>query len=720
MLFYHLRAYCLPSILILTTLSTVHADTLLWSDAGNSASQHDRATQAHMPSPASARHYRQWHADTTQLRELLARDTDTLSLTLPLADGTQTRVTATRTQVLAPALAARYPAIRTWEFRGQQNPAINGVMTFGQYGLNATVNMPDHDRVLITPVIAPSSHRTTYRSISQRNNAHAQPKDWSCATHGTHDTHNARFSKAVPASSDGQSSQTSDRRNGALRTYRLAITATASYTKVHGNGTKAGALSAIAAAVNQINFIYKRDLGIRFQLVADNDKLIYTTTDTSPFDESNLRSTMLRNQTVIDQTIGNSQYDIGHVFNGSGGGIAYVGSTCQNNDKAKGATGLGSQASDSLFAIDYAAHELGHQLAAKHTFNSINGACSGGREANNAFEPGSGNTIMAYAGLCAGDNLGHRSLPQFHSKSIEQITRFIEQEAGLTCGIKHTTDNQNPDVNAGADYTIPANTPFTLSALTATDSDGDTLLYSWEQIDAGQHATVHVDTSDNAIIRTTSLSTTPQRSIPPVDELITDTVSIGEILPAASRTLNFRLQARDQQGGLAHDDLRLNVHSTGSTFAITYPQHSGQIIANSLLAVEWQVANTHLAPIQCHHVDIAVTDNGGERFTHLIRRTPNDGSETVTLPAQLGNYATIRVKCSNNIFFALSDTKPPVAKHVTNDSGGNDGSDDDTADDTGSNNTNNSQGGGGHLGGYGVLLLLLLTGLRRCINHHTL
>lgn len=711
MLFYHLRAKGLCAIFLLSMTPNSHATTMLWHDAGTSEATAQRGSAASLS-------YRQWHIDEQQLRETLASDVVTTHvLNLPLSDGNQVNVRATRTQVLAPELAARYPTIQTWDIRGVDNHSISGVMTLDAQGLRATLYTADNDRLFLTPATSADNARyTTYRSMSERANPDASPKDWSCQSHPTDQANSNETRSFTPLPS--QSQRVAARQNGEIRTFRLAITATASYTQTHGNGTKAGALGAIANTVNQINHIYKRDLGIQFQLVADNDKVIYTTAAESPFDERNLRSTMLRNQTVLDQAIGNSHYDIGHVFNASGGGIAVVGSTCRHGVKAKGATGLGSTATESLFAIDYAAHEIGHQLSARHTFNSMISACSGGREDGNAFEPGSGNTIMAYAGLCSIDNLSQRSLPQFHSKSIEAITRYIEQDAGLTCGIKQNSGNQNPSINAGADYTIPAHTPFTLSALTASDNDRDTLAYSWEQIDTGSHSNIHVDTGSNAIIRVASLTSHTQRSIPPVKDLIAGTTPAGEILPASSRTLNFRLQARDQQGGIAYDDMRINVHNTTGTFAVTFPQQASDMHAGSLLGVAWNVANTHLAPIHCSHVDIDVTDDGGNRFTNLIRNTPNDGSATVTLPATLGSTATIRVKCSNNIFFALSGTQPPVAKHnadntANNGTSGSTG----TSINSGSNsNEDSAGGGGGSLTGHGLVSLALLTLLRRRYN----
>ena len=51
-------------------------------------------------------------------------------------------------------------------------------------------------------------------------------------------------------------------------------------------------------------------------------------------------------------------------------------------------------------------------------------------------------------------------------------------------GIITPTGNAIPVVTAPAQYTIPLRTPFALTG-SATDADGDSLLYSWEQNDRG-------------------------------------------------------------------------------------------------------------------------------------------------------------------------------------------------------------------------------------------
>lgn len=443
-----------------------------------------------------------------------------------------------------------------------------------------------------------------------------------------------------------------------LRKFRLANAATGEYTAFHG-GTPADGLAAIVTTINRVNQIYERDLSVRLVLIGNNQLLVYTNAATDPYSNSDGSAMLSQNQATIDSVIGSANYDIGHVFSTGGGGIAYLGVVGDSSYKAGGVTGNSSPQGDP-FDIDYVAHEMGHQFNANHTFDGVLGACAGGnRHDATAYEPGSGATIMAYAGICGSDDLQSNSDAFFHAASLSEILSFVDT---LSCYTTSTTGNQNaPTVAAGGDHTIPANTPFELTAANGADSDGDSLTYSWEEFDlsAGSSGILLSagDHGDNPIFRAWLPTTNANRVFPRLSDLLAGAAAKGEILPTTSRTMNFLVVVRDNHagGGLTGNDTMTLTATTGAgPFRVTSP-NGGETLAG-LGAVSWNVANTDLSPVSAAHVNILCSLDGGSNFPYVLAaNVANNGSRSVVFPNTSNNTARIKVAAAGNVFFDISD-----------------------------------------------------------------
>jgi subtilisin-like proprotein convertase family protein len=453
-----------------------------------------------------------------------------------------------------------------------------------------------------------------------------------------------------------------------FRTYRLAIACTIEYSAYHVNaaglnaGTlaqkKAAVLSAMVVTMTRVNGVFEKDMSLRMNLVANNELVIFIDADNFSNTDSNLL--INESQTVIDANIGAANYDIGHTFSTGGGGLAQLNSPCTGN-KARGITGRGAPVGDA-FDIDYVAHEIGHQWGATHTQNNN---CN--RSASTAVEPGSGSTIMAYAGICA-PNVQNFSDAHFHAVSIAQMVGFISGTGG-TCAVTAPNGNFAPIVNAGIDYTIPSGTAFILKG-NATDANNDSLTYCWEQTNIEVSTQPPLATAVNGPnFRSIIPSASPDRYMPPLANVIAGSLApTWEVVPTVARTMNFALTVRDNRtpngGQTGRDDNVITVSSVGP-FLVTSPNTNVSYVAGSNQTITWDVAGTTANNINCSNVDIFLSTNGGTSFPILLAsNVPNDGAELVTIPNAPGTTNRIMIIGSNHIFYDVSNanfsiTSPP-------------------------------------------------------------
>jgi len=379
----------------------------------------------------------------------------------------------------------------------------------------------------------------------------------------------------------------------------------------------------------------------------------------------------------LTSVIGAANYDIGHLFGASGGGgnAGCIGCICVDNSKGSGFT----SPADAIpqgdnFDIDYVVHEVGHQLGGNHTFSMSNE----GTGVN--VEPGSGITIMGYAGITSQDLAPH-SIDIYHAATIAQIQANL---SGKTCPITTSIagNNATPVVSSGGNFTIPISTPFALTG-SATDANaGDVLTYCWEQNDNASSA----QTGASSVASATKASgpnwisfaptTSPIRYFPKMATILAGGLVSGplsggdagantEALSSVSRTLHFRLTVRDNApfstspasvGQTQFADNTITVTNSSGPFSVTAPNTAVSWAGNSSQSITWNVASTTTAPVSCANVKISISTNGGTTFSTLVASTPNDGSEVVTIPNTPTTTARIKIEAVGNIFFDISNT----------------------------------------------------------------
>ena len=608
-----------------------------------------------------------------------------------------------------------------------------------------------------------------------------------------------------------------------LRTYRLALLTDPAYAAYFGGS--ANVTAAKVTLINRVTQVYEDEISIRLVLIANNDALNLDTAaqmtgangpcgGSACFTSSQAStcgsSTLTRNRQVIGLLVGASNFDIGHIALGTpGGGIASLGVVGGNN-KAQGCTGLTTPTGD-FFAVDYVAHEMGHQFAGNHTFNGTQSNCSGGnRSAANSVEPGSGSSIMAYAGICGTDNLQPHSDPYWSERSFDEIvtytsaaeTNINEVQMGVltgfntngqsfqmryngndsaaivrgtnftTAGIKAAiegipgwptggtvtasavsdtaftitfggtlantnvselqlvsctggctgyvgeiakggqttrrgtvtpTGNNYPIVSTTASYTIPLRTPFALTGI-ATDPDGDTVTYMWEQNDRGGTSgtglisqpkangplfrqfgvAAIVSASDTLLYNSPGenhVTTDPTRVFPDMAQILANNTNaetgscpagnvdcFSEFLPtsayvgftgvnASPLSLHFRLTARDGRGGVNNAATTLLLATNAGPFLVTTPNTTVTYDGGSIQTVTWNPANTNIAPVNTANVKISLSVDGGYTYSYVLAAsTPNDGSEPLTLPNVGTTQARVKIEAVDNVFFDVSNS----------------------------------------------------------------
>ena len=606
---------------------------------------------------------RYFEANEQALREFLAlvphelSGDDSYTIQLPMPDGSQTRYSIVESPIMEAGLVGKYPEIKSYLVDGIDDPGAFGRVDMSPKGFRGMI-YTSQGRIFIDP---DWQNPTIQRYLSHKSSGDADSSGFQCSANQL--VSNRTY---TPVHSFG----TQNRIAGNLITYRLAVSATQEYVlapNVNSNGAGnelSDALAEINTAINRVNVIYQRDLGIRLVLVANNDFIIDVdgTSDLVGFNNNGLAMLSV-NQGWIDSKIMSINYDIGHVFTTGGGGVASIQAVCNDLIKAQGVTGLPDPTGETFY-IDFVAHEIGHQFGAEHTFNGTTDSCLFNRSLSaTTFEPGSGSTIMAYAGICGAENVQNSADATFHAGSISQINNFVAGAGNCNTLIPIAPANADPVAIAGPPRTIPLGTSFQLQGSGTDSNPGDTLSYQWDQMDAGtatSSTTLGDDFGDNALFRSYPPQPTGDRDFPALGTQVADgPIDLSEALPCTSRIVNFRLTVRDNKSGQATDDISLTVDGASGPFRITSFNTAQTIFTTSPFIFNWDVANTNTGAVSCASVDVDLltfsADHKTYAVTQLLSNVVNNGNQIITLPDNSNSNARFRVSCNSNYFYDISD-----------------------------------------------------------------
>ncbi|MCY0968014.1 zinc-dependent metalloprotease [Chryseobacterium wangxinyae] len=612
-------------------------------------------------------HPKTYHLDIDALKNVLVKAPQTFGknrksdiiVSFPNSEGIMENFRVRENSNFDPALAAKYPDIKSYLGENLEDSGSTVYFSVSQLGLSSMELYSDKSAVFIEPYTKDLSTYVVYKKSDKT----ASLDKFECtvidvAQKGVdHSNLTAR-----PNADDGK-----------LRTFRLALSCTGEYTTYFG-GTVAGALAAMNTTMTRVNGVFEKDFSARMILIPNNNTIIYTNASTDPYSGATAGTGGAWNgelQTNLTAVIGEANYDVGHLFGATGGGgnAGCIGCVCNNGTKGRGYTSPANGVpSGDTFDIDYVAHELGHQFGGNHTF-SMNNEGSGVN-----MEPGSGSTIMAYAGI-TNQNVQMNSDAYFHAVSIQQITNNIKTK---TCPVTTNTGNAIPTADAGLDYIIPKGTPFVLTGA-GTDANSDPLTYVWEQMDnataaqTGANSAASATKATGPTFRSYTPQTVPYRYFPALPRIVagatTTSSPVGttsgivvEALSNVARTYNFRFTTRDNRAGGSgnnSDDAVITVNASAGPFIVTSQNTAGVVwTEGQTQTITWNVAGTTAAPVSTPNVTILLSKDGGLTFpTVLVASTPNSGTYTYTVPGGLGtitNNARIMVKGVNNVFLNVN------------------------------------------------------------------
>lgn len=589
---------------------------------------------------------------TLQASNLNLRKTIT-AVYFPDAEGVLQAYIVTETHLLSSDLAQKHPEIKTFTGYSQKYPHKKVRFTWSPFGLDAIME-ENFNYSFIQAIDSEGEHYKVYHRNSSESHF------FKC---GVIEKPNLETNLTRKATY-----QTDNK----VRTFRLAVAATHQFTNYFGGQAKA--FAQIVSTVNRINQVYASQMSIQFELVS-SEALLYTTSAQDPFVSVDYDQWLSNNgalkdasvlQNLLDTQIGSSNYDIGHLFHNEnlGGNAGCIGCVCNSLTKGAGFSAIKfiPNMDMDIFEIDIVCHEIGHQMGAYHTFSYEN------EGTGSQMEPGSGSTIMSYAGVLDSENVQKKSDAYFHHRSIYDIMQVVKNKS---CATEITSTNTMPEIGDIRSYTIPIGTAYLLEG-NATDADGDTLLYTWEQADSRTNAQYVFSpySKSGATARSLFPTEVPYRYIPRLSNIVLGKLtqenppqdSAWETVLLEGRTLNWSFVVSDRSvgqstvGNTAYKTVQVVVNATAGPFQVSSHTTSSNWYVGQIQNITWDVANTNTGAINTQTVSLLFSTDGGNTFPHILATNlANSGRAKITVPSSITTTnGRFMLKAEGNLFLAVN------------------------------------------------------------------
>ena len=598
--------------------------------------------------------------NVAQLRQSLANATDKFSgqqgieISFPNSNGELEKFLVWENSNFDPELQAQYPDIRAYVGKSISDKTATINFSLSPIGIQTMVLRADSGSEFIEPY---TKDKTVYVLFDSKTRTTGR-LPFTCGT----------ADQNLNQDLLNDTNFTNRANNLSYKTMRLALSCVGEYGAYFG-GTVAGALAGMNATMTRVNGVFEKDMALHLNIIANNNLVVYTNANTDPYSNGATGSGGAWNaelQTNLTNVIGSANYDIGHLFGASGGGgnAGCIGCVCIDpvnpGDTEKG-SGFTSP-SDNIpagdtFDIDYVVHEMGHQLGANHSFSHA----TEGAGVN--VEPGSGSTIMGYAGITSYD-------VQPHSDAYFTYRNILQMQTNLatkTCPISTPiTTNTPPTVSAGSDFIVPKGTAYVLRG-TATDAEGDVLTYCWEQnnnapsTQAGANSVASPTKTTGPNFRSFTAKSLPDRYMPAQASVLAGTLStMWESISTVGRSSKFTFTVRDNHSVTTSqtntDETLISTSATAGPFTVTSQNVSGIAWApGNSETVTWDVNNTNTL-VGASNVNIKLSIDGGLTYPYVLATdTPNDGTEIITVPTTpLSLNCRLWIEPTANIFYAIN------------------------------------------------------------------